>query len=325
MSQAPDCDIDIDKIVDALTTQPDQRARELAAALQLDRRSLNQLLHSRLDLFQKDEGSHTWSNRATTRVVDEDRTPGPFGPANTLIPPGQDLFTVPATESCRRVLETILDRDYSAVPVTNEADRVIGVATAESILAHFRTLSAQQLSLAKAMEAPIRGLLDTARFIAPDTFIDLQVDWQDIQHVVVGTPDQPVGILTLSDVWQVLHRFTEAFVLIHEIEVGLRKIIVRRANDTGTSLASLLSGMHIQEGQVRPQSLNDLTFGQYIYLMYPQAGRPLFEPILGSRDVFRPLFDQVTAIRNAVMHFRHHRVPEASLDTLRKFRITVRS
>ncbi len=324
MSIAPDQDIDVDAVVAALSVTPGQRAPDLAATLQVDRRSLNQLLHSRIDLFEKDPDGHSWSNRASTRVLDEDRTPGPFGPAVELIPRGQILLTVPSTDPCRRVLDIILDRDISAVPVTNESGRIIGVATAESILEHFRALSNGKLPLAKAIDAPIRHLLESPRFIAPDTFIDLQIDWQDIQHVIVGTPDQPIGILTLSDVWKVLHRFAEAFVLIHEIEVGLRRIIDRTAAGTGSSIASLLSAMHIQDGQARPQSLKALTFSQYIHLMYSQLGRPLFEPVLGSRDVLRPMFDEVNEIRNAVMHFHDHRVPEASLAKLRRFRITVR-
>ena len=324
MLAAPDHNIDVERVVAALSVAPGQRARELAAALQVDRRGLNQLLHSRIDLFEKDPVGHSWSIRTTSQVIDEERTPGPFGPAGTLIPPGQDLFTVPLTEPCRNVLATILDRDYSAVPVTNETGRVIGVATAESILEHFRTLSNGQLSLAKAIDVPIRNLLESPRFISPDTFIDLQIDWQDIQHVIVGTPDHPIGILTVSDVWQVLHRFADAFVLIHEIEVGIRRIIERTAERTGTSVGSLLAAMHIQERQVRPGSLKQLMFNQYFHLMYSQIGTPIFEPILGARDVFRLAFDEVNEIRNAVMHFRDHSVPEIALARLRRFRMTVR-
>ena len=316
--------IDPDRVGEFLSGNPGRSAREIAKAIEVDRRSLNQLLHSSLDRFTKDPTGFTWSNRVDQPGIDTERPPGPFGPAKSLIPPGQELHLVGLTEPCHDVLAAILDRDFSAIPVTDQSGRVVGVATAESILEHLRVLAGGNVSLEQVIGAPIRNALEPARFIAADTFIDLQVDWKDIQHVIVGTPNQPLGILTVSDVWQVLHRFTEAFVLIHEVEIGLRRIISRSIEATPTSVGDLLGAMRLQPGQNRPRCLEELTFNQYIHLMYSSVGRPHFEPVMGPRAVFRPTFDDVNAIRNDVMHFRDHAVEETSLATLRKYRMVVR-
>ena len=66
--------------------------------------------------------------------------------------------------------------------------------------------------------------------------------------MIVGTAREPLGILTIADVWTILHRFTEAFVLIHEIELELRRLIGRHAAETETPLGDLLAAMHVQDG-----------------------------------------------------------------------------
>lgn len=316
--------IDLQEIQDALADRPGLRARDLATILGVDRRRLNQRLHTHIDLFVKDSEDHTWSNRTANPGPVEHRPPGPFGPAAALLPDDQVLQVVSLTTPCREVFELILDRDYSAVPVVNSSGHVVGVATAESILEHLRSLSDKGIGLKKLVTAPIRNAMEEARFIEPETFVDLQVDWQDIQHVIVGTPSEPLGILTLSDVWQILHDFTAAFVLVHEIETGLRRMILRSIEGTSTSVDDLLAAMHVKDGQVRPHDIESLAFSQYLHLMYSNVGVIHFEPLLGDRSVFRPLFEEVTVIRNDVMHFRHHTVPPSHLQTLRKFRMIVR-
>jgi CBS domain-containing protein len=243
--------------------------------------------------------------------------------ASALIPPAQELRTASLTESCQSVLGLILDQDFSAVPVIDRSGRVAGMVTAESILEHLRGMAGQSIGVEKIINAPIRNAMGPARYIAPDTFVDLQVDWQDIQHVIPGTSRNPIGILTLSDVWKVLYDFTEAFVLVHGIEIGLRRLILRTIENTGISLETWLAEMHVKAGQVRPQRIGDLAFSQYLYLMYSNTSTSIFEPGLGSRTASRPAIDKVNMIRNEVMHFRHHTVPEAFLATLQKFRLVV--
>ncbi|MCP4835579.1 MAG: hypothetical protein GY895_12550, partial [Phycisphaera sp.] len=135
---------------------------------------------------------------------------------------------------------------------------------------------------------------------------------------------EPLGILTIADVWAILHRFTEAFVLIHEIEVELRRLITRHAARRDTPVADLLAVMHVQDGMTRPSALEHLSFSQYLHVMYSPLGTPIFEPVMGSRSIFRASFDAVNWIRNDVMHFRDHAVPDASIKSLRAFRMTVR-
>ena len=317
-------EIDLEAVVALLERSPDLRAREIATALDLDRRSLNQVLHSRIDRFVKDAEDHTWRARTEATVDHLERPPGPFGPAAALIPANQQLAVVDQTTPCRTVQRLILDNDFSAIPVTDRDGVVIGVATLESLAEHLHRVDSTNTSLGDALESPIRHACERARYVGPETYIDRHVDWLDVQHVIVGTAREPLGILTIADVWAILHRFTEAFVLIHEIEVELRRLITRHAARRDTPVADLLAVMHVQDGMPRPSALEHLSFSQYLHVMYSPVGTPIFEPVMGSRSIFRASFDAVNRIRNDVMHFRDHAVPESSIKSLRAFRMTVR-
>ena len=321
---APSDDLDLDAVIELLERSPDLRAREIATAVGVDRRSLNQVLHSRIDLFVKDPEDHTWRLRIEDSFDSIERSPGPFGPAAALIPERQELAVVSQTATCRDVQRLILENDFSAIPITNDQGVVTGIATLESIAEHLHRVDSKNTSLGDALDSPVRHACERPRYVGPETYIDRHVDWLDVQHVIVGTAQAPLGILTIADVWTILHRFTEAFVLVHEIEVELRRLIGRHAAAANTPLADLFAAMHIQEGTTRPSSLEHLSFSQYIHVMYSPVGTPIFEPVMGSRSIFRAPFDAVNRIRNDVMHFRDHTVPDASIDSLRSFRMTVR-
>lgn len=318
--------LDLEEVAALLDQEPGLKARQIAQRLGTDRRLLNQALHSNIARFRKDSSSNGWFHYERADVPPEGRPHGPFGPAERLVPRAQRLTSVDQATSCRQVQQLILDRDYSAIPVVDSSGLIMGIATLESI-AHFllRLTSGGKLSLDDALNSQVRYACEPARFIGPSAYIDLQVDWSDIQNVIVGTSREPIGILTLADVWAILHRFTEAFVLIHEIETGLRTLILETLKEHKITIEDLLASMHVEDDRSRPESLDDLTFNQYLQLMYSKCGKPAFTDRLGDRKVFQIPFNEVNRIRNEVMHFRHHDVPAESIAALRRFRLTVRS
>jgi hypothetical protein len=67
-------------------------------------------------------------------------------------------------------------------------------------------------------------------------------------------------------------------------------LIGRHAAATETPLGDLLAAMHVQDGITRPSAIERLSFSQYIHVMYSPAGTPIFEPVMGSRSIFRASF-----------------------------------
>lgn len=45
------------------------------------------------------------------------------------------------------------------------------------------------------------GVRQTRRIISPDVDIDTETDWGDIDHVLIGTPEDLMGVLCVSDVF----------------------------------------------------------------------------------------------------------------------------
>jgi hypothetical protein len=297
-------------------------ARQIARQLEVDRAHVNRILHSSLDHFEK-VGEANWRHRPRdlpTQLMP--RPQGPFGPAKNLLPEDQELHCAGATDRCIDVLRKMLDCGYSAVPVQSNG-LVIGVATFESIHEHLLTLANGTLRVSIALDTPIQSACHSPEFIDADAYVDQTVDWQDIQYVIVGTATQPVGILTVSDVWKRLNNFSEAFVLIHEIETGIRSLIETVAKQQHCDLQDWLGSMSVPPGQSPPDSLLEMTFSQYLHLITNRSVYSHFRPFLGETPAFAASFTNVNKIRNEVMHFRTSAGAVDNLKPLRQFRIAV--
>ena len=311
--------------INALLSKSDSRpmtARQIARQLEEDKPHVNRVLHASLDLFEK-IGNANWRLRQAARTTETiPRPQGPFGPAKDLLPEGQELHCAGGTDRCIDVLRKMIDFGYSAVPVRSNG-LVIGVATFESIHEHLINLANGTVHVSVALESPIQSALHAPEFIDADAYVDQTVDWQDIQYVIVGTAIEPLGILTVSDVWRRLNNFSEAFVLIHEIETGIRTLIESVAIQQRCQLQEWLRNMQVPSGQSPPDSLLEMTFAQYLHLMTQGAVYPHFRGILGDKSAFALNFRNVNAIRNEVMHFRTGTHAVDSLKPLRQFRIAV--
>ena len=311
-----------DRIKSLLSDSPLMTARQIARQLEVDRAHVNRILHSSLDHFEK-EGPAQWRSRTSDDALATTRRPqGPYGPARNLLPKGQTLHRVDGTATCIEILKKMLDCDFSAVPVCSDG-LVIGVATLESIHEHFLTLSGGTVQLSVAFQTPIQSACHIAQFIDPEAFVDQSVDWEDIQYVIVGTATKPLGILTVADVWKRLNSFSEAFVLIHEIETGFRSLIETVARRAQCTLGDWLVQMHVHSGQSTPTALTDMNFSQYLDLVSQSPIYSHFAPILGDKSAFSVSFKRINKIRNEVMHFRVESDSGESLKPLRQFRIAV--
>ncbi len=315
------------KLTNYLNENPGQTARDLAEALGTTRREVNQVLHSRTDLFAQRANDFTWKLRDSepeSRHVSYDRPAGPFGPAVNLIPPSQKLCTIQVNETCQNAVRMMLDLDYSAIPVTGNDGFVIGVATLEATLCSMLSLGGNP-TVSQFLQNHVGSILEYARYIPAEAHIDVRVDWHDVQHVIIGTPGNPIGILTVADVWKRLHDFCTPFVLIHEIETGLRQLIRRVGLSDQTTIDRLITSMHVPPGQVRPNSLEEFKFSQYSILMSSTHATPLFSDVLGDLGMFRNRLNVIRKLRNDVMHFRDEAITPSNLELLRTFRRQIRA
>lgn len=281
------------------------------------------------------------------------RRPGPFGPAHALLPPDQQVVILDSKTLAGDAIERMVDEQFSQIPVSDRAGQIIGVFSWNSFGKRVADLSGTKI---QPTELPIREAMEPARFIGPDVYIDTETDWGELDHVLVGTESELLGILCIADVFARLNDFAEAFVLLYEIEHEIRDVItdVFSAEELAAALEHLVVSAsrptadaidelkaHIDEhgpnravgkalrvlkgGGMRPiDSLHDLTFSQYTSIVCSEANWPKFEPLFDTmRELIEKDFNEINGLRNVVFHFRRGITPKDT-DRLRRFRDRLR-
>jgi CBS domain-containing protein len=182
------------------------------------------------------------------------KRPGPFGPAIALLPENQQVESVQPTDSTAVALERLIESQYSQLPVIDLGGHVHGVFTWQSFGRRMSEIFALSIDLGVL---PVRDTdLEKARFLAPDTYIDTETDWKEIDYVLVGDPDNLLGVLTLSDIYGRLNDFAEAFVLIFEIEHEIRDLF--RDLYPGEELTDIMEELSDHSGAPDTKALESL-------------------------------------------------------------------
>mgnify|MGYP001502681093 CR=1 FL=1 len=97
-----------------------------------------------------------------------------------------------------------MDNGFSQIPVIDKSKKIIGVFSWKSFGKRVGDLHATKIN---PTDLPIRELMDKGRFIDPELYIDTETDWGDLDHILVGTKDNLVGILCIADVFGRLNDF----------------------------------------------------------------------------------------------------------------------
>ena len=293
------------------------------------------------------------SKRNEPAISHPRKRPGPFGPARVLLPADQQMIILDGKTLAREAIERMMDERFSQVPVTDRTGSIVGVFSWKSFGQRVADLHSTAI---RPTELPIRDAMEPARFISPDVYIDTETDWSDLDYVLVGSPNDLLGILCISDVFGRLNDFAEAFVLIYEVEHAIRDVIevvysgdelqavldsiTESANRPATEAVANLKDFIDQNGpnaavgkamkllkapRGRPlESLKDLTFSQYKAIICSEKNWPRFEPVFDSlRELVDNDLSDVNDLRNVVFHFRRAITPRDT-DRLRRFREKLR-
>jgi hypothetical protein len=247
------------------------------------------------------------------------KRPGPFGPAWALLPKDQQPLMLNGATLAGDAIERLVDNGFSQVPVTDKAGRIIGVFSWRAFGKRVADLHATKI---KPTELPIREAMEPARFIEPDLYIDTETDWGDIDHILVGTDDNLLGILCIADVFGRLNDFAEAFVLLYEIEHEIRDLIHDVCDDS--TIDRLIAELRLPPNSRRPECLEEFTFNQYGLMICSKNNWDVFEPLFDTmRELVNADFNEVNELRNIVFHFRRGITPKDT-DRLRRFRDRLR-
>jgi len=290
---------DIEKV---LESERGMTATDIAKQLAVDRREVSRILHGEQSRFTQGEDG-IWRLMPRQKSHEVVRRPGPFGPARDLLPKDQQLEVVSADTPCYVALDRMISLGYSVVPVRDGSGHIIGVFSLAAFTERVNGVADSNISVRSICDQSVEDCMTLPQFLDPDRYIDTTVDWSNVDYVIVGSQEEPVGILTITDVWAKLNDFAEAYVLINEIEADVRTLIAFVAN---VRLTDWINDLKMPPHASRPQSLEEFTFSQYSLLMCEKKVRwPCFEPVLAQpRDLFISEFERINKLRNEFMHFK---------------------
>jgi CBS domain-containing protein len=210
-----------------------------------------------------------------------------------------ELAVVRLTSSLVEAMTLMRLRDFSQVPVFDDADICRGVVTWPSIgkaYASVRTPTLQDAVISPVTHRYDTDLLDTLR------------DLERYDHfLVTGEAGELVGIVTNADVVHWYDRSAAPFHTLEEIE----HLLLRLVEDNW----ELEDVRRVCGPRVR--SLESLTFGNYCRVLEDANFFELLNwPI--DQGLLMEVMHEVRDVRNGLMHFKPDSVSEQSMVTMRR-------
>lgn len=228
------------------------------------------------------------------------KTPG-FFRVSQLVPNDQDVATIEVGTKVGKALELMKARNFDQLPVTTTGSRVVGTFTYRSFARELRFIRKQDDPLA----APVDDLVEDLQFVrAAQDISDILGFLEADNAVLVGDEDRLLAIVTSADVSRFMWQRTRPFVLLRDIELGVRDLM--RSSCTAEQLASLISA-GLPPDPVRDElRLEDLTLSELLsVLLSAESFGRFFRMSFGaSRDLVRATLMPVVEIRNKEFHFR---------------------
>jgi restriction system protein len=208
----------------------------------------------------------------------------------------RDVAAVEASTSLPQALTRMAVDSYSQLAVVDEANRLIGALTWESIA----------MAWASGRPESVRDAMVEAQSVATsEELLSLTSRISDYGYVFVRDADGRVqGIVTAADLTQKFGDDQAPLIQLDEIEKRL-----------GRHVRAHCSDKELAENDIRVPH-NGKTLGTYVLALKRQ---PLWDK-LGWRgvdqDMMHSLMDRVRVIRNDVMHFSPDPVTSRELETL---------
>lgn len=217
----------------------------------------------------------------------------------------KQLETVGQDDPLNKAITKMLMFDYSQLPIMHGEREVKGMITWKAI--------ASRYAIGGECQRVQRCREDAQVIDANGTLFDAIPTIVKHGYVLVrGQQDRRItGIVTASDLSLQFQQLAEPFLLLREIELHIRQLLQDKVcPDDLRSLASL------DDSAPKPESISDLSFGQYIRLLQnPQVWTRLSLNIDQASLITQ--LDQVRQIRNDVMHFDPDPMTPKQLDVLK--------
>jgi predicted transcriptional regulator len=214
--------------------------------------------------------------------------------------------TVKPDTTLQQAVTLMMTHNYSQLPVMTSAREVKGIISWKSI--------GSRLALKRPC-ACARDCMEAAREVSVnDSLFSAISSVAECDYVLVRALDQQIcGIITASDLTEQFQKLAEPFLLVGEIENGVRRLL--HGKFTKDELAAVkLPG----DTERTVEAISDLTFGEYVRLLESEANWKKLRLEI-DRTEFTKRLNEIREIRNDVMHFDPDGLNDEDLKSLREF------
>lgn len=250
--------------------------------------------------FQADSGRSLVEAPSGTAIADPTHRIGRLEAANK--PP----VSIKPDATLQQAVTLMMTNDFSQLPVMTSIREIKGVVSWKTI--------GSRLAL-KRQCSTVRDCMEPAHVVLyEDSFFSAISTIANHDYALVQASDRSIcGIVTASDFNDQFRKLAEPFLLVGEIENGIRRML------HGKFLAKELEEAKAPGDTARPiEGIADLTFGEYIRLIENEA-RWKKVKLEVDRIEFVSRLNKVREIRNDVMHFDPDGLEDSDMEALREF------
>lgn len=247
------------------------------------------------DLVTQPSFESTWIDGPITFVRKpkkhaEDTSLDPTFRLGRLEAANKEVVSAKPNDNLDKAITLMLTNDFSQLPIMTGPRDVKGIVSWKTI--------GSRLALNRRCEQ-CKDFMEPAQILSEDVSLLEAVDIiAAYDYVLVQRADKLIGgLVTASDFSLQFRAMSEPFLLVGEIENGIRRLLHGKFNDKELQAARAEADL---ERTVKSPS--DLTFGEYLRLLEPGDNWSKLGVKIDRVEFIKQL-NRVRTIRNDVMHF----------------------
>lgn len=230
---------------------------------------------------------------------------------------GRKLITVNQNDSVRNALRTMIENDFSQLPVVDDQGNLCGVISEQVIVRKYYHFDGDKILITlKVKDCQMKPLTLPITADIFDALTPLEKD----SAVIIVNDLKPVSILTDYDTTHFFHSYSQGIILCQDIEFSIRRQIesvfpVDSAEMTSALIAAVGPNRDTRY-QGRPsREYSELTLWDHVQLITTDANWPKFNGVLEPKALFQKFMEPVRKARNQIAHFRGE-LSKVQLDAL---------
>lgn len=227
-----------------------------------------------------------------------------FHRINRLLPVDQKVVSISPATKVGDALQLMKDCHFSQLPVV-EGREVLGLFSYRSLALKLLEINPNKHNPAELPVEEAMEIIDAAKFAHVNG--EFQAIFEILDHddaVLIGEPARLQGIVTAMDVLRYLYGVASPFVLLAEIELGVRALIREAMSEEEIRDCAKLSLPNYGPDEV-PERLEQMSFNDYVQIVGDGRTWERLKAVFGgTRDRSRARLKVVGDLRNDVFHFR---------------------